>query len=306
MRDGLRTRLGIMASAVLLVLVAGCGNPGGVDGDLTNGWGPMAPAAGFEPNPGTCHTANFALVGARSTYEEVACGLQHRTETVYVGTYDSPAAEADEPPADGSAGARSAYQTCDDQTTRYVGAPWRNARLWIGVTHPTPPAWAGGARWFRCELLELSSVEDDGGVVQRTGSLRNALATGKSDLMLTCYAIQLDNSGAIQSMPPLGCTARHNAEFVGVWYAGDDLDYPKKDADWTKFHDGCRKLIATYVGVPDDADLQFRTGVVSLPGGEDVWALGDRGVRCYLWLDGVGLTGSLKGKGAKSLPVQYK
>lgn len=305
MRDGLRTRLGIMASAVLLVLLAGCGNPGGVDGDLTNGWGPMAPATGFVPNPGTCHSANFATVGARSTYEEVACDLPHRTETAYVGTYDSPAADADEPPADGSAGARAAYAVCDDQTTSYVGGPWRTARLWIGVTHPTAAAWSGGARWFRCEVLELSSVEDDGGVVQRAGSLKGALAGGKSNLLLSCYAIQLGSSGAIQNMPPVACSAKHNAEFVGIWDAGD-VGYPKKEPDWTRFHDGCRKLIAGYVGVPDDADLQFRTGVVSLPGGEDVWALGDHAVRCYLWLDGAALTGSLKGKGPKSLPVQYK
>ena len=305
MRDGLRTRLGITASAVLLVFLAGCGNPGGVDGDLTDDWPPMAPATGFEPVPATCHGANFNAVGARSTYEEIDCTLPHRTETVYVGTYDSPAADADDPPADGSAGAGSAYAVCDDRTTTYVGGPWRNARLWIGVTHPTPAAWAGGARWFRCEVLELSSVEDGGGVVQRAGSLRGALADGTSDLMLTCYAIQLDGSGAIQAMPGVACTAKHNAEYVGVWYAGD-LDYPTKNGDWTRFHDGCRKLVAGYVGVPDDADLQYRTGVVSLPGGADVWALGDRGVRCYLWLDGASLTGSLKGKGAKSLPVQYK
>jgi hypothetical protein len=249
--------------------------------------------------------ADGARVRARSTYEEVGCDLAHRTETAYVGTYDSPAADADQPPADGSAGARSAYETCDDKTTTYVGGPWRNARLWIGVTHPTPAAWSGGARWFRCEVLELSSVEDGGGVVQRTGSVRDALATGQSDLLLTCYAIQLDNSGAIQSMPPVECKAKHNAEYVGVWYAGD-LGYPKNGSDWDKFHDGCRKLIAGYVGVPNDADLQYRTGVVSLPGGEDVWALGDHGARCYLWLDGAGLTGTLKGKGPKSLPVQYK
>ena len=30
------------------------------------------------------------------------------------------------------------------------------------------------------------------------------------------------------------------------------------------------------------------------------------GVRCYLWLDGVKLTSTLKGKGTKSLPIQYK
>ena len=41
-----------------------------------------------------------------------------------------------------------------------------------------------------------------------------------------------------------------------------------------------------------------------LPGGEDVWKLGDRGVRCYLWLDAAELTASLKGKGDKGLPVQ--
>jgi hypothetical protein len=60
------------------------------------------------------------------------------------------------------------------------------------------------------------------------------------------------------------------------------------------------------VGVPVDANLEFRTGVVSLPGGPDVWAAGDRGVRCYLWLDAAKLTASLKGKGPKAMPVQYE
>jgi hypothetical protein len=55
-----------------------------------------------------------------------------------------------------------------------------------------------------------------------------------------------------------------------------------------------------------NADLEFRTGVVSLPGGEDVWAAGDHAVRCYLWLDSAKLTSSLKGRGVKALPVQYE
>ena len=65
-------------------------------------------------------------------------------------------------------------------------------------------------------------------------------------------------------------------------------------------------MVATYVGVPDDADLQYRAGVVSLPGGADVWALGDHGVRCYLWLDGSALSASLNGAGVDGLPIQYK
>ena len=306
MRSGLRIRLGIMAtlSAVLLSLAA-CGKPGGVDGDLTNGWGPMAAATGFEPAGGTCHGANFTEVGARGTYEEIDCTLRHRTETVFVGAYGSPAADADAPPADGSAGARSAYQICSDQTTTYAGGPWRTARLWVGVTHPTAAAWSGGARWFRCEVLELSSVEDDGDLVQRSGSLRGVLAAGNSDLLLGCYSVRLDSAGAVDTMPAVGCTAKHNGEFAGVWDAGT-LAYPANNAGWAKFHDGCRKVVAGYVGVPDDQDLQYRTGVISLPAGADVWALGDRQVRCYLWLDGAALTGSLKGKGVPSLPVQYK
>ena len=305
MRHRLGSRLGLAATLAAVLVTAGCGRPGGVDGDLTNGWGAMAPATGFEPNTGACHGANFNPVGARSTYEEIDCSLRHRTETVYVGTYEAPAADADAPPAEGSAGARAAYDICDQKTTTFVGGPWRNARLWIGVTHPTAAAWSGGARWYRCEVLELNSVEDDGGLVQRDSSLRDALADGTSELMLGCYAIQLDGNGAIATMPAVNCSAKHNGEFVGVWYA-KDLGYPKDNATWAKFHDGCRDLIAGYVGVPNDADLQYRTGVVSLPGGADVWALGDRGVRCYLWLEGTELTSTLKGKGVKSLPVQYK
>ena len=296
-------RLGIVVAC--LALLTSCGMPGGVDGNLTNGWGAMTAATGFEPTAGTCHGASFDPIGPRSTYEEIDCQLRHRTETVYVGAYDAPAADADEPPADGSAGAKAAYQVCDKQATTYLGGSWRTARIWIGVTHPSAAAWRGGARWFRCEALELSSVEDDGALVQRVGTLQNVLADGSSDLLLTCYAVAMDSSGAITTMPGVACSAKHNAEFVGIWYA-KKVDYPKDDQAWRAFHDGCRALVASYVGVPSDKDLQYRTGVISLPGSADVWALGDYGVRCYLWLDGADLTSTLKGKGAKTLPIQYK
>lgn len=306
MRHRLRTRLGVTAALILLaVLAGGCGNPGGVDGVLVDDWGVIGAPTGFQPAPDTCHLANFAPIGTRATYEEVDCELRHRTETVYVGTYESPAAEADTPPAEGSAGARAAYRTCDEQTTDYVGGPWRTGRLWIGVTHPSAAAWTGGARWFRCEVLEISSIEDEGDLVLRPGSVKDALRSSASALRLTCYAIELDKAGQIAKMPAASCAAKHNAEFVGVWDAGDRA-HPKKGGSWAAFHDGCRTLIARYVDVPDDKDLQFRTGVVSLPGGEDVWALGDRGVRCYLWLDGAELTSSAKGKGGDLLPIQYK
>jgi hypothetical protein len=264
----------------------------------------MAAPTGLTPSAATCHLASFAETVPRDAYEQIDCGLPHRAETVYVGTHLSPAADAVKPPAKGSAGARAAYRQCDLKTTAYVGAPWRLGRLWIGVAQPTDAAWAGGARWYRCEVVEVSSIEDDGGLAMRTGTLRGALQPAASPLRLACYAIKLDAAGAITTMPVAGCTTPHNAEFVGVWYAGD-LPYPKQDPQWKAFHTGCRRLIASYVGVPVDADLEFRAGVVSLPGGEDVWAAGDRAVRCYLWLEST-RTSSLKGLGPKAMPVQYE
>jgi len=296
-------RWGLVAASLMLLAASGCGSGGDVDGDLTNDWGAMAAATAFQPAAETCHLSNFAKSGPRATYEEVDCDVLHRTETVYVGQFTSDAAE---PPDNSSAASRAAYRTCDEKTTEYVGGPWRHARLWIGVTHPSPPAWTGGARWFRCEVVELDSIEDDGALVQRTGSLRGVLVNGTSDLMLTCYAIKLDDAGAIDTMPPAKCTDKHNAEFAGLWEAPAKASYPKGDTAWEEFHDGCRTVVAGYVGVPDDADLQYRTGVVSLPGNADVWAQGDHGVRCYLWLDGAALTTSLKGAGVKALPVQFK
>jgi hypothetical protein len=302
MRNRPRIRLGIL---LVLVLLAGCGGSGVGDRNLVDDWAAIGKPGGFTPVAGTCHLGNFTTVGLRGRYEPVSCAVRHRTETVYVGRYAGPAGDAAIPPTGGSAGARAAYQTCDQRISAFVGAPWRTGRVWIGVTQPSAAAWSGGARWFRCEALEISSIEDGGEVVVRAGSLRGTLASAASTMRLGCFAIQLDRSGAIDTMPPAKCTAQHNAEFAGVWDAGD-LDYPSGDNQWATFHGGCRELISKYVGVPVDKDLQYRTGVVSLPGGEDVWALGDRGVRCYLWLDGTELTASLKGKGTTALPVQYE
>jgi hypothetical protein len=300
-------RRGVVAAVfVVAMLLSGCSNPGGVDGNLTNGWAAIGAPTGFVPEAETCHLANFSTTGPRSSYEVTDCSIKHRTETVYVGEYPGPVAESPDPPAAGSAGARAAYKVCDEKTTAYVGGPWHTARLWIGVTQPTRAAWTGGARWYRCEVVESSSVEDDGGLVQRLGSLRDALKSPGTDLLLGCYGVLLDKAGKISTMPASPCAAAHNAEFAGVWDAGADAAYPSTSADWDRFHDGCRAVIAGFVKVPNDADLQYRAGVVSLPGGEDVWQMGDRGVRCYLWVDTSTLTSTLKGKGAKALPVQYQ
>ena len=226
-----RTGVAAALAIVLTAILAGCGAPAGVDGDLTDGWSAMAAPTGFTPPAGACHASGFDEVGTRSAYEQVDCDQAHRTETVAVGAFTGDLATAAAPPASGSAGARAAYQDCDARAVAFVGADWRTARLWLGVVQPSPAAWTGGARWYRCDLVEVTSIEDDGDLVDRTGSLRSALTDRASPLRLTCYGIQLDAAGSIDTMPRRSCTAVHNAEFVGVWTAGE-LPYPRTGAPW--------------------------------------------------------------------------
>ena len=166
MRHRLRTGLGVTAALSLLLLLGGCGKPSGLDGDLVNGWAAIGEPTGFTPVAGTCHLANFAIVGTRGVYEDGRLrdqapdrdGLRRRVRRSGRGGVRR------RPPR-GPRGRGRRTRSATSRPPKFVGAPWRTGRLWIGVTQPSAAAWAGGARWFRCEVLEISSIEDDGGLV---------------------------------------------------------------------------------------------------------------------------------------------
>jgi len=291
-------------SGATALLLSGCGLPAGVDGKLLDDWASIAEPTPFVPSADVCHGGDFAETAYLASFNPVDCSAPHRVETVHVGTFDDAVAERTAPPAQGAPEIRAAYAECDARIKEYVGGDWRLGRLWIGVALPSPPAWEGGARWFRCDAIEATNVEDNGGTASRTGSLRDAMASS-SPLHLTCYAVKTDSDDAIDTMPAEDCGKAHNAEFVGIWTA-PDIGYPAREEDWNRFHAECRKVIAAYTDVPADDDLQYRTGVVSLPSGEAEWAAGDRGVRCYLWLNERTVNKSLKGAGTSALPIQYE
>jgi hypothetical protein len=286
------------------LLLAGCGKPAGVDGSLVNDWAPLAAPTSFTPPSGVCQTDNFAATAHLSSFNPVDCAASHRLETVHVGTFAGAAAHRTTPPPQGSAEMRSAFAECDTAATEYLGGEWRTGRLWLGVALPSATAWTGGSRWFRCDISEMSSVEDNGDVVSRTSTVKGTLSS-PSPLNLGCYGAQLSANGSTGSMPAADCRKAHNAEFVGVWKA-PDISYPAKAVDWTRFYSECRTLVAHYAGVPDDGNLQYRIGVVALPNGPDEWNAGNRGVRCYLWLSGRTLTRSIKGAGTSGLPINMK
>ena len=109
----------------------------------------------------------------------------------------------------------------------------------------------------------------------------------------------------IDAMNPIACEERHHAEFVGVWTAPDEEYLPiDDDAASEQVHVGCREKVAEYVDVPVDGDLEFRTGTIATWMDQADWDNGDRGYRCYLYLDEGELTDSLEGAGPDALPVQ--
>ncbi|GGM30162.1 septum formation family protein [Micromonospora yangpuensis] len=293
---GARAVLGVVVVATLVL--TGCAATSGLDADLTDDWAALAPPVPFTPAAATCHEADFTEVVSLTAYQPVDCAGAHRVETAHVGTFP-----ADRPrPPTGSAQLRTAFADCDTRATGYVGHEWRGARLRLGVAIPSPDGWSGGARWYRCDLTEVTTVEAGAGTVLRTGSLRGALR-GPSPLKLGCQQAATGRGGGVSTLSPVSCDKRHNAEYVGVW-AAPDRPYPARDAEWAPFYTGCRTVLARYVGVPDDIRLTVRSGVVVRPPAAGRWRAGDRGVRCYLWLSHRTTTGSLAGAGPAGLPVR--
>ncbi|MBQ1070629.1 septum formation family protein, partial [Micromonospora sp. D75] len=176
---------------------------------------------------------------------------------------------------------------------------WRSGRLRLSVVFPSALAWSGGARWYRCDVAEVTDL-DQGDVAERTGSLRGALKPG-SKLALGCFNPKMSKDD-VQEMRPVACTAKHHAEFVGV-YQAPDISYAEFERTPLRTHKACRGLIAKYAKLPDDGNMQYRAGTIIYHPYAEQWRDGDRGVQCFLWVSDRTLTRSVKGAGAKALPI---
>ncbi|BCB90137.1 septum formation family protein [Phytohabitans suffuscus] len=301
---------GLVALSALSALLAGCGMPAGVDGDLVDDWSPAGEPRALVPAADTCRTAfnagaslgnrvsvrGHVVDGSVATPEPSACSASHEVETVHVGTFEG-AGEA--PPAAGSNAVRTAFADCDAKAKQFVGGDWRGARLQLWVALPPASTWAGGGRWYRCDVGELATIDHDVPTA-RTASLKGA-AGGPSPLRLGCFrpAIVDDLLNTMEAVP---CTQPHRAEFVGVWTAPDTRYTDFVDTD-TRAHGACRDLVAAYAKLPKDGDLESRVGTIYYSPSEEQWADGNRGVQCFLWNDR-DLRRSVKGAGPSALPAR--
>jgi Septum formation len=285
-----------LVGAAILALSA-CSRPAGVDGNLTDDWAAVGEPKIFVPKAATCHP-RFQEIGYLNTYEPVDCKQRHQTETAYVGSFRGPDAERTTPPPAGSPTMRAAYRDCDKRVSDFVGADWRSGRVAMIVVPPSSYGWTGGARWYRCDVVEIDGL-DDSEFVERSGSLKGALA-GRSALAHGCFTPTVSKED-VQAMVPIACIKPHRSEFVGV-YTAPDSGYDIFDKDADRIHRGCYSVIARFAKVPNDGSIDERVGSIYYYPSESEWKAGNRGVQCFLWVEDRTLTRSLKGAGPAGLP----
>jgi hypothetical protein len=272
-----------VACAFALTGVAGCAAvPDGVDGDLTDGWAPLPTATRFQPQSGACHP-DLVQNGTIDNWSPVPCAGPHLAETVAVARLTRQ---------------NQAFGECTRRATTFLGGDWRTGWVVLQPVLPSRAAWSGGARWVRCDVAETSPV--DGAVVRRSGSMKGAVgAAGR--LRMSCANPRIEGD-SVTEMHPAACAASHTAEFAGLFATTRRTSSALTTDDLAG---GCGSAIAKFAALPDDGDLASRVGWLGFPPDDAAWAMGDRAIRCFLWLNGEKMKGSYRNAGPGKLKIHY-
>jgi hypothetical protein len=282
-----------LTSVLALSGAAACSSgASGVDHDLTDDWRPLPAATQFRPAAGACHD-ELDQQGSLDDYAPIACTETHVAETAAVGDLTGAAGWKTS-----AQGAPQAFQQCSRRVDAFLGADWRTGWLIMQPVLPSAAAWKGGARWYRCDLAEISPV--DGHVVNRRSSLRAGLRTGGA-LRMACANPRIEGE-QVTEMHPVPCSGPHTSEFAGLYPTTARTAGAVSSA---KVEKGCDAAIARFAGIPDDASITARVGWLGFPPDDTSWKSGDHAIRCFLWLNGEKMTGSYRKAGLSKLKIHY-
>jgi hypothetical protein len=297
-----RTAVAVAALGVAFAL-GGCGGlPPGVDGDLNNGWPAMPQAKVVVPVAGACYAMLSSGVSAGDD-KTTSCTGAHDVETVYVGTFAGADAGRSTAPAKGSTALVAAYADCRKNATTYLGDDFDLGMLDLTMVLPTAPAWTGGARWYRCDIVRYQDIEFK--TVGGQGSVKDGLR-GDRPLAVTCVTVTDDGKSSITDEQAVACSTPHNAEVAGLFTAPDvpwPADQTARDNMASK---GCEGVASKYLG---ESGGQVNNPLLGWSWDgftQERWELGDRTTRCLLVgikgdsANSVRFTGSVKGIGTKA------
>ncbi len=142
-----RNRVALLGAAVLVALAAGCSSGGGSTSD--GGLGPDAPVVG------QCHVLTAADVSAATNATPtVACSEPHTSVTIAVGGFPR-GTVTNKHLRNGDLGVE-ALQRCTAAWRTTVGGDRMNqltSVVALAYYLPDPDQLAGGARWYRCDLV---------------------------------------------------------------------------------------------------------------------------------------------------------
>ena len=294
-------RFGAVVAVVAAVAVlSGCtgGLPSGVDGDLTNGWPAMPAPKVAVPTVGVCYdkaATNGVWCGDFVTQD---CLRPHAVETVFVGNFTGPDADRSNPPSIGGQARAAAYAQCRKGAVDYLGDDYHLGMLRLTLVMSSPAAWAGGARWYRCDITRftdaLADTVDLGG-----GSVKDG-PRGAHTMALTCYNDTAQDNQSVQEHA-ITCDQPHNAELAGMFTA-PDISWPSDEkAREDLAFKGCEPVVAGYLGFAGGHDNSTYLGYAISFFDEGQWTLGDRTIRCSVIglkndsPNNVRFTGSVKG-----------
>lgn len=272
-------RFRVVVALVAVAALSGCtgGLPSGVDGDLTNGWPAMPAPKVATPAAGVCYdkaATNGVWYGDFVTQD---CLSPHTVETVFVGTFAGADADRSNPPPIGGQSRAAAYTQCRKGAVDYLGDDYHLGMLRLTLVTPSPAAWAGGARWYRCDISRFTDAL--GGTVDLGGgSVKDGLR-GNRSMALTCYT-QTAQNGVSDEEHMVACDQPHNSEVAGL-YTAPDIPWPSDEkAREDLGFKGCDPVVGAYLGFTSGHDNSPYLGYAISLFDEGQWSLGDRTIRC--------------------------
>lgn len=221
----------------------------------------------------------------------VDCSEKHTVEITKEGTFGGGLGSTLEgTPPDEATVFRTVFGQCRAAAAEYLGSDAYDAStLGAWLMWADAEDWKAGHRWYRCGVAQL---DGEGEPVERTGSIRGALARN-FDGYRVCSATR-PSAEPPETVP---CTEPHLAEAVGVVNAGrPGEDVPSGPEFDQRARGTCGTKVREFVGANRrDVAPSWRW-----PDATN-WRIGFTNITCYAELSR-STTGSVRGIGSSPMP----